>query len=369
MKIEEQYNKAVAEKNIVEQKKYLKILVSSSIQAKRFRVASYMLAVEEGDYEDAQSQLMVLRNFCPDTDLYYLKATMLYFQGNMEAAMSLVQQVLQSDPDHKDCQRLRKVLKRLNELKEEANAVFKEGNYEEAIKKYTECLSQPETCKGFMAVIYTNRATAFTKQEKYEEALTDLNKAIECNDKYPQAFHKRGDVNIKLRNFDDAIRDMQRAQELDPSKFDLADKIRQTRIDAKHAQKKDYYKILGVNKESTEQEIKKAYRKLALKWHPDHARTPEDKDKSEKMFKDIAEAYSVLSDAEKRRRYDMGQDPDGQGMGGFGGINPFDLFSTFFSAGGGDDGEIPFGFSSGRGGGRGRHGHFGGFPGFTFKFG
>ena len=293
---------------------------------------------------------------------------------NRESALPLLQQVLQVDPDHKESQKQIKIIKKLNGIKEEANTLFKAGNFDEAIKKYTECLSFVEATKGFMAVIFTNRATALTKQEKYEQALQDLNKAIECNEKYPTAYHKRGDVNAKLKNFDEAIRDFQNAQELDPQKFNLEEKIRETKIDAKRAKKKDYYAILGISKEATEEEIKKSYRKLALKWHPDHAHDPEAKEKSEKMFKDIAEAYQVLSDKEKRRRYDLGQDLDAPEMGGFGGagFNPMDIFTTFFSHGGmggmeeGD--EMPgFSFGPGRGGsGAGpRHFGFSSFPGFS----
>ncbi|GAP08468.1 MAG TPA: J domain-containing protein [Anaerolinea thermolimosa] len=65
---------------------------------------------------------------------------------------------------------------------------------------------------------------------------------------------------------------------------------------------KDYYKILGVDRNASEEEIKKAFRKLAMKYHPD--RNPGDK-KAEETFKDINEAYEVLSDPEKRRRYDQ----------------------------------------------------------------
>ena len=115
--------------------------------------------------------------------------------------------------------------------------------------------------------------------------------------------------------------------------------------------KRDYYEVLGVGKNATEDEIKKAYRKLAIKYHPD--RNPDDA-KAEEKFKEAAEAYDVLHDPQKRQAYDQfGFDgPAGAGgFGGFGGGGGFsmdDIFSMF--------GDV-FG---GRGGGFGGFGGFGG---------
>jgi molecular chaperone DnaJ len=114
--------------------------------------------------------------------------------------------------------------------------------------------------------------------------------------------------------------------------------------------KRDYYEILGVNKTASADEIKKAYRKVAMQFHPD--RNPGDKSAEEK-FKEAAEAYEVLSDADKKTQYDRyghaGVSSNGRGFSG-GGMNMEDIFSQF----GDVFGEDLFGSFFGGGGGRGR---------------
>ena len=115
--------------------------------------------------------------------------------------------------------------------------------------------------------------------------------------------------------------------------------------------KKDFYDILGVSKNADADEIKKAYRKAAIKFHPD--KNPGDK-ASEEKFKEAAEAYEVLSSPEKKQRYDQfGHSGPGAGGGyGGGGMNMEDIFSQFGDVFGGGGSPFESFFGGGGGGGR-----------------
>ena len=148
------------------------------------------------------------------------------------------------------------------------------------------------------------------------------------------------------------------------------------------AQKRDYYEVLGVNKMATDAEIKKAYRKLAKKYHPDMNK---DNPKAEELFKEVTEAYEVLSDKEKRKLYDQfghaafdegagqggaygaGGQGFGSGAGGFGGFGGQGFHGGF--SGGGGFGTSGFGgFGSGNfGSGGGGSFHFNGNSGDGYQ--
>ena len=101
---------------------------------------------------------------------------------------------------------------------------------------------------------------------------------------------------------------------------------------------KDFYEILGVSRNANDDEIKKSYRKLAMKYHPD--RNADDKVGAEKKFKEVRKAYDIISDPQKRASYNQfGHAGVEQGTGGSGGGNPFgaggfgDIFGDIFGGG------------------------------------
>ena len=125
--------------------------------------------------------------------------------------------------------------------------------------------------------------------------------------------------------------------------------------------KRDYYETLGVKRDASEADLKKAYRRLAMKYHPD--KNPDNKE-AEAKFKEINEAYEILRDSQKRAAYDQfghaGVDPSmgggfGQGQAGAGGFNDMfgDIFSDLFGGRGGGGGAGVAGGRDGAGPGRG----------------
>ena len=179
--------------------------------------------------------------------------------------------------------------------------------------------------------------------------------------------------------YDEAVHDFSQAKGIDATGFNVDQKLKHAQAEAKKAKKKDYYKILGIERDASEKEIKNAYRKLALKWHPDkNNESEEQRAHAERQFRDVSEAYQILSDPNKRKQHDMGMSADdiSSGMGGFPGGMNFDMGGfpggMQFNMGGpggmgGFDPSMIFQMMGaqmgGQGGGRGG----GGFPGAFFS--
>ncbi|KAK3753326.1 hypothetical protein QZH41_015276 [Actinostola sp. cb2023] len=324
-------------------------------------------------YADAEHEATeMLRKDPTNTDAIYVRGLCLYYQDNVEKAYQHFTQVMRRDPDNKKARIAYKKAKSLHAKKQEGNDAFGSGQYEKAYNLYTEALEIDPLNKCTNAKLYYNRAVVGSKINKIEEAIEDCSKAVELDLTYTKAYLKRANLYMESEQYEEAVRDYELLCRKDRSSREYRRFLEKAKFELKKSKRKDYYKILGIQKTAADDQIKKAYRKRALQHHPDrHAGATEEKKKNEeKLFKEVNEAYSVLSDAKKRSRYDNGQDlEDGFGMADD--LDPNSIFQAFFGAPGGFAFNFggPGGGPTGFPGGAGYPGGYGGNSGFKFTFG
>uniref|UniRef100_A0A8C1EMB2 DnaJ homolog subfamily C member 7 n=1 Tax=Cyprinus carpio carpio TaxID=630221 RepID=A0A8C1EMB2_CYPCA len=253
--------------------------LQSASACHRFKVLKAECLALLGRYPEAQSVASdILRMDSTNGDALYVRGLCLYYEDCIDKAVQFFVQALRMAPDHEKARLACRNAKALKAKKEEGNKAFKEGSYEEAYDLYSEALTiDPNNIKT-NAKLYCNRATVGSK---YEEAVRDYEKVYQTE--------KTKEHKSLLKN---------------------------AQLELKKSKRKDYYKVLGVEKNATEDEIKKAYRKRALMHHPDRhsGASAEVQKEEEKKFKEVGEAFTVLSDPKKKSRYDSGHDLEDDDM-------------------------------------------------------
>lgn len=360
--------------------KGLGVGVSPPRKWKLMRGEAYLKMGTVNSLGDAQNVAMgLLRSNPADPEALVLRGRALYAQGDNEKAINHFRQALSCDPDFKEAVRYLKMVRKLDQMKEDGNAHFKASRYQQAVDVYTQALEVDPLNKGTNSKILNNRAMCYSKLKQWELAIKDCDRAIQLDPSYTKARKTRAKALGEGGDWEEAVRAYKNIQEQSPDEPGIAKDIRNAELELKKSKRKDYYKILEVEKDANENEIKRAYKKLAVKHHPDkNIDDPE----AENRFKDIQEAHETLTDPQKRERYDSGADlidpaeafggGFGGGMGGFGGggmqIDPEMLFNMMGGGMGGgrgggggpqfhfSSGGSPFGGMPGGGGGR------GGFP-------
>ncbi|CCW67090.1 unnamed protein product [Phytomonas sp. Hart1] len=262
------------------------------------------------DPEGTSRVLVLLADQYSDDPYYlYLRALMLYYRGDSSFAVAqeLLKQALGLDPDNNKFSVLLRNIRNIEKHKEEGNKFFRQKRSREAIEEYTVAIQTDATNTRVNAIIRGNRAAARMDVNDFQGALLDCDYAIKNGVESAKLYARRSRVQEHLDMFDDSLRDMQCAANKDRN-FEA--ELQQLKGRIKQAKRKNYYKILDLSpNESDNSTIKRAYKKACLQWHPDkwaHASETE-KDHAEKKFKDIGEAFGVLSDPAKKRLYDSGQ--------------------------------------------------------------
>jgi DnaJ family protein C protein 7 len=362
---EEKMREKIKEQKFDEAEEICKKLIEKVSDFSDLKKQYIKILIENVKLQDALVYINKEINFedkMKDPEIDYLIALTLYYDGQYEKAKRQLNLMKQKNNKYEKIDDLLKKVNEIESVKNKANEIFKQKKYEEAIGEYTKVLEFDPTNKKFNSLILANRALCYQKLKKNKEALHDSNQSIKLNPFYARGYVKRGNVYMELKMYDDAKADFQKAKELDPNVSGVEGYLNDAKNEAEKARKRDYYAILGVDRNADEHEIKRAYKKMAMKYHPDrNAESEETKKMAEKKFIDVNDAYSVLSDPKKKRMYDQGIDPlnpeEASGGGMHFGGDASEILKMFFGGGG-----SPFGFSTGGSG----FGDGGSFRTFTF---
>jgi len=326
-------------------------------------------AISLGDFQiamlDTRKILSADKN---NLEAIALRGHAYYMLGDTQIAVNHFKEGLRSDPGHKKLKMLFRHVKKVLKQGDIAEKLMGENKFKEAGERYEQAFKlDPNHPVNALKFRY-KRCEAFSKHAKAESdsstegkatkettntAISACEQAISKEDTesstYTELICLLADAKGAGGNWEAAIKDLEIAIQRERS-HKIMEQLEHAKRKLKMEKRKDYYQILGVARNANDKEIKKAFRKLALKFHPDKV-SPDEQEEAEARFRDIGEAYEVLTDSEKRGRYDRGEDVEvqggqGQRPGGF----PF---------GGGFPGGFPGGFQFRQGGGQRFHFQFG----------
>ena len=267
-----------------------------------------ILAMKGNFFRIREILVKVFQNQGEKEEVFYIRGLMNYYQAKLNDVFQDLSRVLEIEPDH---HKAKQVLGKAIKLKlkdDEGNQLYKEGNHEAAVQVYTEALAIDKLNSVANSRLYYSRATNSAKLGKLADTVDDCTTAVQLDKSYTAAYLRRAQCFMNLESFDEAVKDYEQVTKLEPKNGEFRKLLNEANEKLRHSKNKDFYALLGVERTASLEVIKKAYRKAALTHHPDRHTSTEEalRNFHEKKFKDIGEAYGVLSDDEKRKQYDQG---------------------------------------------------------------
>ena len=188
-------------------------------------------------------------------------------------------------------------------LKVRGNQNFHAKSYDSALQAYTEALAIAFEDTAFRAVLHANKAAALQAMGKFCDAVMECCVSRTYDEGYIRSLQRRADAYLSMGDWPQAMKDL---EELEPHMGeDCALKLREAKRKVKNGCTScEHYSVLGLHSRATKADVTKAYKSLALKFHPDKAPSDAVRPASEALFKRVAEAYAVLKDTAKRAAYD-----------------------------------------------------------------
>ncbi|KAJ8464532.1 hypothetical protein OPV22_027084 [Ensete ventricosum] len=321
------------------------VLVYSSgcLEAKILKV-KLLLALK--DYSSVISESgFILKEDEDNLEALLLRGRAYYYLSDHDVALRHYQKGLRLDPEHSELKKAYFGLKNLLKKTKSAEDNAAKGKLRVAVEDFKAALAMDPNHTAQNVHLHLGLCKVLVKLGRGKDAINSCTEVLNIDEELVEALVQRGEAKLLTEDWDGAVEDLKIAAQKSPQDMNIREALMRAEKSLKLSKRKDWYKILGVSKTASIAEIKRAYKKLALQWHPD--KNVDNREEAEAKFREIAAAYEVLGDDEKRVRYDRGEDLDeGMGMGG-GGFNPFGGGGqqfTFHFEGGFPGGGFPGGF-------------------------
>ncbi|OAY42660.1 dnaJ protein P58IPK homolog [Manihot esculenta] len=278
-------------------------------------IKDYSAAIAESGY--------ILKEDESNLEALLLRGRAYYYLADHDVASKHFQKGLRLDPEHSELKKAYFGLKNLLKKTKSAEDNENKGKLRVAVEDYKAALALDPDHLAYNVHLHLGLCKVLVKLGRGKDALNSCTEALNIDGELLEALVQRGEAKLLVEDWEGAVEDLKSAAEKSPQDRDIREKLMQAEKALKMSKRQDWYKILEVSKTASMSEIKRAYKKLALQWHPD--KNVDNREEAEAKFRDIAAAYEVLSDEDKRARYDRGEDLEEMGMGGGGGggFNPF----------------------------------------------
>mmetsp|Transcript_19027 Transcript_19027/g.39077 ORF Transcript_19027/g.39077 Transcript_19027/m.39077 type:complete len:515 (+) Transcript_19027:166-1710(+) len=277
-----------------------------------------------GDYYSVISDTgSILKSYPKHLEAYKLRGMAYFWLNEHDSAVKHFREGLKLDPEHKGCKEGHRLVKKIDKKKKKGDVAFEAKNYGEAIEQYKGAIEIEPKHVNFHRPVNLLIIQAYSKNKQHNEAIQFARQLVDMDNKALDALWALGEALTDAEKFDEALRIFRDALNAagegeGEDKQKAKEKVQRAEVALKQSKEKNYYKILGLPRTAGPKDIKKAYRALALQWHPD--KNTDNKDEAEKKFQDISEANEVLSNPELKAKYDRGEPVfENQGNGGGGG--------------------------------------------------
>ena len=264
----------------------------------------------------SSDELRVLLKTNPNNlEAIVLNARSMRMMGAGDLSRKEVRRCLNLDPEYAPCKALHRNFKRVQALVSSIEASVNDKKYAAALEAISSALKEDEEVAAEEELIKW-QCEAYLGARDVDNGIASCTELIELygadSPSSVTAYLNRAELYWINDDNEKAKENVAKAASINPQHEKVREFQQRIETAKQNAGRKDYYKLLGVPKSSSAEEIRRAYRKLARKHHPDHYAkdiTAKERERQDKLFRDLNEAKEILMDEEKRRRYDAGEDP------------------------------------------------------------